>query len=125
MRLLFLFLDGVGLGRDDATSNPFAAICLPNLENILDGHRLTDKTPLPLSTSRATLFSLDACLKVKGRPQSASGQATLLTGKNIPELIGQHYGPKPNAEIRALLENGNLFSKLKQSGHRACLLNHY
>jgi hypothetical protein len=47
----------------------------------------------------------------------------LLTGENVPSLIGQHYGPKPNAEIRALLENGNIFSTLKRSGYQACLLN--
>jgi len=68
-------------------------------------------------------MQLDACLGIEGRPQSASGQATLLTGENVPQSIGQHYGPKPNTEIRSILENGNLFSKLKQAGYQACLIN--
>jgi len=124
MKLLFLFLDGVGLGTNDARINPFAAVHMPNLEHILDGHRLTkNQMVLPHSTQRASLLSLDACLGIEGRPQSASGQATLLTGDNVPALIGQHYGPKPNSEIRALLKKENLFSKLKQSGYQACLLN--
>ena len=125
MKLLFLFLDGVGFGTDDAGENPFAATRMPNLENILNGHRLISNPHLPLLTRRATLLRLDACLGIEGRPQSASGQATFLTGKNIPALLGQHYGPKPNATIRTILENGNLFGKLKQSGHRVCLLNAY
>jgi hypothetical protein len=126
MKLLFLFLDGVGLGINDPMINPFAAIRMPNLENILNGHRLLKNlTPLPLSTKRATLISLDACLGIEGRPQSASGQAAILTGKNIPAILGEHYGPKPNPKIRTILENGNLFSRLKQSGCHVCLLNAY
>ncbi len=123
MRLLFLFLDGVGLGPNDAEINPFASVEMPNLQSLLNGQRLIQSCQEIISTPRATFLPLDACLGVDGRPQSASGQATLLTGENIPALIGQHYGPKPNAEIRALLDSGNLFSILKQSEYRACLLN--
>jgi len=124
MKLLFLFLDGVGLGADNPETNPFAALSMPNLEKLLEGQRLIrDHTTYPVRTQRATLLPLDACLGVAGRPQSASGQATLLTGKNIPALIGQHYGPKPNQEIRVVVENGNLFSKLKQAGYQVSFLN--
>ncbi len=113
MKLLFLFLDGVGLGVNDGRINPLAAVRMPNLENILDGGNLTQNQEIPITTKRATLLAIDACLGVAGRPQSASGQSALLTGKNIPALIGQHYGPKPNAEIKAILENQNIFSELK------------
>ena len=30
MRVLFLFLDGVGLGPDDPATNPLAAAVMPN-----------------------------------------------------------------------------------------------
>jgi 2,3-bisphosphoglycerate-independent phosphoglycerate mutase len=125
MKLLFLFLDGVGLGLNDVRINPLAAVRMPNLENILNGCNLIQNQEIPITTKRATFLALDACLGVDGRPQSASGQTALLTGKNIPALIGQHYGPKPNAEIKAILENQNLFSEFKKSGYRACLLNAY
>jgi hypothetical protein len=123
MKFLFLFLDGVGLGTDDAAINPFASEALPNLQSLLGEHRLLQHDQKTITTSRATFLQLDACLGVEGRPQSASGQATLLTGKNIPKLIGQHYGPKPNLKIRTALENGNLFSKLKKNGYEAGLIN--
>lgn len=124
MKFLFLFLDGVGLGADDVEINPFACTPMPNLEALLDGQRLIqDHQRLPVQTERATLLPLDACLGVEGRPQSASGQATLLTGKNVPVIIGEHYGPKPNPEIQAIVENGNLFNKLKQAGYQASFLN--
>ncbi|MBC8331610.1 MAG: hypothetical protein H8E28_06490 [Anaerolineae bacterium] len=124
MRLLFLFLDGVGLGDDDPDLNPFARARMPNLVNLLAGqclHALEGK--LPFHGVRASLVPIDACLGIPGLPQSASGQATLLTGENIPKLIGEHYGPKPNAAIRAILESDNIFKRLQTSGQRAALIN--
>jgi hypothetical protein len=113
----------VGLGANDPETNPFVKVEMPNLRAVLDGHQLLPNFQRAVSTSRSTFLQLDACLGIEGRPQSASGQATLLTGENIPKRIGGHYGPKPNAEIRTILENDNLFSKLKDAGYRACLLN--
>jgi hypothetical protein len=62
---------------------------------------------------------------VEGRPQSASGQATLLTGKNVPQIVGEHYGPKPNQAVRDVLKQGNLFSILKDNNYSVTLLNAY
>ncbi len=39
-RLLFLFLDGVGLGVEDPARNPFAAAEMPALHALLEGRRL-------------------------------------------------------------------------------------
>jgi hypothetical protein len=71
------------------------------------------------------MLALDAGLGINGRPQSATGQATLLTGNNVPARLGYHYGPKPNKEIAEYLINGNLFSQLAEKGYRAALLNAY
>jgi 2,3-bisphosphoglycerate-independent phosphoglycerate mutase len=132
MRLLFLFLDGVGLGKNDPSINPFAqpdhnshAVSLPNLTTLLDGWRLTKDITFPLETQRATLISLDPCMGVEGLPQSATGQASLLTGQNIPAALGYHYGPKPDAAVTAYLSNGNLFNTLRQAGREVALLNAY
>ncbi len=124
LKLLFLFLDGVGLGDDDAAKNPFAATPMPHLEKLLGGRRMLELASEEIiQTETATLLSLDACLGVDGRPQSASGQATLLTGINVPKKIGQHYGPKPNPEIIKILHNGNLFRQLQECGYKSALLN--
>jgi hypothetical protein len=124
MRVLFIFLDGVGLGADDPSINPLASVELPNLERLLGGQRLLANSA-PFTGERASLTTLDASLGVEGLPQSATGQAVLLTGLNVPGLIGYHYGPKPNAEVASYLRNGNLFSRLIKSGRRASLLNAY
>jgi 2,3-bisphosphoglycerate-independent phosphoglycerate mutase len=124
MRLLFLFLDGIGLGVDDPAINPFTLAATPILQQLLDGKRLVAGAA-PHFGSRASLLSLDACLGVEGMPQSATGQATLLTGQNVPALLGYHYGPKPNRLVATYLQNGNIFSVLKKNGKSAALLNAY
>jgi hypothetical protein len=118
-------MDGIGLGLSDPTINPFLQANMPCLRELLDGHSLLSSVPLPLITSRASLLSLDATLGVDGLPQSATGQAALLTGQNVPGLIGYHYGPKPNPAVAEYLKNGNLFSTLSKAGISTALLNAY
>ena len=132
MKVLFLFLDGVGLGENDPEINPFAKVDLPNLENLLAGNKLLMEATTPnsatsngLVTERATLIALDAGLGVDGLPQSATGQAALITGINVPSEIGYHYGPKPNKEVAVYLRNGNIFCTLSEQGYKSALLNAY
>lgn len=122
MKALFLFLDGVGLGLADPQTNPFALAELPALQSLLDGRRLLAATA-PLDTARASLRALDASLGVTGLPQSATGQASLLTGRNVPADLGYHYGPKPNPPVAEALANGALFSRVRQGGKSAAFLN--
>jgi hypothetical protein len=124
MNFLFIFLDGVGLGPDDADTNPLAKAYMPNLASLLGGNRLVSSTA-PYYGTLADLLPLDASLGVGGLPQSATGQAVLLTGQNIPAEIGYHYGPKPNEPVATFLRNGNLFSRLAMNGNKAAFLNAY
>jgi hypothetical protein len=124
VRILFIFLDGIGLGTDDPAINPFARAELPTIESLLGGHKLLASTA-PFEGDGATLLALDAGLGVPGLPQSATGQAVLLTGINIPAEIGEHYGPKPSPEVAKFLLEGNLFSQLKAMGLSVALLNAY
>jgi 2,3-bisphosphoglycerate-independent phosphoglycerate mutase len=124
MRVLFMFLDGVGLGGDDLSSNPFAHTRMPNLIQLLGGQRFLAATA-PFDGSRASLRAIDANLGVGGLPQSATGQAVLLTGANIPAALGYHYGPKPNPETAAFLQAGGIFGELTRGGKRAALVNAY
>ena len=125
MRILFLFLDGVGLGADDPNINPFVRAEMPNLRALLGGNPLIAASA-PFVGERATLVALDASLGVEGLAQSATGQAVLLTGVNIPKEIGEHYGPKPNPAVAAYLQNGKtLFSWLRANNKTAALLNAY
>jgi 2,3-bisphosphoglycerate-independent phosphoglycerate mutase len=123
-RVLFLFVDGLGLGADDPTLNPLMGAKMPTVRSLLDGRSLTADSP-PLHTERASLVSVDACLGMGGRPQSATGQAALLSGRNVPKEIGEHFGPKPNQAIRDILDQDNLFRNVLERGGKAALLNAY
>jgi len=124
MHFLFLFLDGVGLGGNDAQNNPIVSANTPTLNRLLNGKPLVREVA-PLVGGRATLLALDATLGVDGLPQSATGQAALLTGKNVPKLVGEHYGPKPNKKVTEVVRADNLFIELSRRGYRAALLNAY
>lgn len=118
------FMDGVGLGGPDPMLNPFATAELPHLTALLGPGWYTQQTG-HLTTERASLIATDACLGVNGRPQSATGQATILTGRNIPQQIGHHYGPKPNSDVAAAIEAGTLFHEVIAAGGQAALLTPY
>jgi 2,3-bisphosphoglycerate-independent phosphoglycerate mutase len=124
MRVLFIFLDGIGLGENDPAINPFARAKMPNLNALLDGRSLI-KDSAPFIGEQATLLAIDPAVGVSGLPQSATGQGILVTGINIPAELGYHYGPKPNREVAAFLEDGTLFSRFAKAGMKTTLLNAY
>jgi len=122
-KILFIFLDGIGLGADDPAVNPLARVEMPCLQALLGGRKLT-ASAAPYEGELISLLALDAGLGVEGLPQSATGQAVLMTGVNIPAELGYHYGPKPNRQVAGYLTNGNtLFSWLRAENKKAALLN--
>ncbi len=124
MRVLFIFLDGIGLGKNDPETNPLARAKMPNLNALLEGRSLF-KELAPFHGEHATLLAIDPSVGVGGLPQSATGQAILLTGINIPAELGYHYGPKPNPEVAVFLNGETLFSRCVEMGKKAALLNAY
>ena len=124
MRTLFIFLDGIGLGPDNPETNPFSRAKMPTLNRLLDGRSLLIDSA-PFHGEHASLLGIDAAVGVEGLPQSATGQAILLTGKNIPAELGYHYGPKPNPQVAAYLKDDTLFSNFVRAGRQAALLNAY
>ena len=124
MNVLFIFMDGIGLGENNQGINPFANAKMLNLSALLDGRSLF-KESAPFHGERASLVAIDPNVGVAGLPQSATGQAMLLTGINISAELGYHYGPKPNPEVAAFLNDETLFSKFVKVGKKTALLNGY
>jgi hypothetical protein len=122
--VLVLFIDGLGLGSNHRASNPLVSAKMPNLTSLLDERKLILES-CPHSNERASLYALDTTLGVPGLPQSATGQAVLLTGRNVPEEIGEHYGPKPNPAVAKILREDNLFMEIRRRGDTAALINAY
>lgn len=108
MAVLLFFIDGLGIGTRGA-------------QNPLDG--LADSAPLAVFQDEepeiifdGRLVRTDACLGVEGRPQSASGQTTILTGVNAPAALGYHKQGFPNEALREILNNHSIFLQLKRAG---------
>ncbi|MGB7926105.1 MAG: alkaline phosphatase family protein [Pyrinomonadaceae bacterium] len=106
-RVLLFFIDGLGIGAR-GPSNPF------------DG--LEDAAPLAIFQDEepeifydGALVRTDACLGVEGRPQSASGQTTILTGVNAPAALGHHKQGFPNEPLLEIIREHSIFLQLKRA----------
>ena len=108
MKVIFLFIDGVGL-RGSATDNPVNREVCPTLCRLFADHARP----------------IDACLGVEGLPQSATGQATMMTGVNCAEAMGRHCEGFPGPNLRAIIERNNLFLELKRRGKKTCFADAY
>jgi len=122
VRVIFLFLDGVGLGKADPTVNPLFKARLPHLRSLLGGE-------IPFiglrrfSSDLAEVVPLNATLRVTGLPQSGTGQAALFTGVNAAKLIGHHFGPYAASTLHPLIREQNIFRQIKEKGHSVCFAN--
>ena len=106
--VLLFFIDGLGIGKREPL-NPFHGLAAAEPLAIFAG-----ETPdLPFG---GRLAPTDARLGVEGRPQSASGQTTILTGINAPAAIGSHKQGFPNPPLLDIIREHSLFLQLKQSG---------
>ena len=123
-RALFVFLDGVGLGPGDPAINPLARARLPTLTALLDG-RAPVLEESPYHGRAASLVALDATLGVPGLPQSGTGQAALLTGRNAPALFGRHFGPWTPTALRTLVERESVLARAAAAGRAVAFANAY
>ena len=106
--VLLFFIDGLGIGTR-GPHNPF------------DG--LADAAPLAIFQDEPAVLPFDglvaptdARLGVAGRPQSASGQTTILTGINAPATIGYHKQGFPNQALLAIIREHSIFRQLDRAG---------
>ncbi len=108
MKVLFLFIDGVGL-RDAATDNPVNPEVCPALCRLIAKHGKP----------------IDARLGIDGPPQSATGQATMFTGDNCAAAMGKHCEGFPGPNLRKIIETDNLFKQLRSKGKEVCFSDAY
>lgn len=104
--VLLFFIDGLGIGKREET-NPLTRI--KNIEPL--AHFQNEKSEIIFE---GVLIATDARLDVEGRPQSASGQTTILTGVNAPKLLGFHKQGFPNAALREVIKENSIFLQLKR-----------
>lgn len=113
IRIIFVFLDGVGLGKDDEENNPLSALVLPSFDRLANGGRWIQHQDAT-SDKNHVFRPIDANLDLEGLPQSGTGQASLLTGENCAFIAGRHYGPFPHSLTREVLRSRNVFTQIKE-----------
>ncbi|MBI4280244.1 MAG: metalloenzyme [Armatimonadetes bacterium] len=123
-RILMVFVDGLGLGTSDAGINPLVRARTPHLDRLLGGRRLV-ASAAAVRSDRAIMVPIDATLGVDGLPQSATGQTSLLTGVNAARLVGRHVQAYPTRALQRLLEEHNLFRRLREAARCVALANVY
>ncbi len=119
--VVFIFLDGVGLGPADE-SNPFWMARTPTLRDLLGAPLIAD---LAIDRPGLWLKGVDACLGVPGLPQSATGQTALFTGVNAAAAVGMHIPAWPTSELRKIIARHSLLKRAVQAGLRATFANAY
>jgi hypothetical protein len=116
--LLLFFIDGLGIGTR-GPHNPFDG--LPGAEPLA----IFQDEPAEIPYD-GVLAPTDARLGVEGRPQSASGQTTILTGINAPAAIGHHKQGFPNQALLDIIREHSIFLQLKRAGvHNITFANTY
>ncbi len=122
MSLIFVFIDGIGLGNNSADNPFYKADRYPAFLELTGGTAMT-RDGKPYYHRRELFLHIDACLGVEGLPQSGTGQATLLSGINASRILGRHFGPYPHSRIRYLLEKHSLFRQVSDSGRSFYFMN--
>ncbi len=123
MSVVFLFIDGVGLGNQHDT-NPFFQQTYRGF-SAMAGDQSFSVNADELKDQEHIFKAVDATLDVEGLPQSGTGQATLFSGENAPKEIGKHFGPFPHSGTKHLLEEESLFLKAQSLGKQCRFMNAY
>lgn len=106
--LVLFFIDGLGIGKADDDNPLFQIEDLAPLAHFRENEEG--------DTIGGILVRTDPRLGVEGRPQSASGQTTILTGVNAPELLGYHKQGFPNEALREVIRENSIFLQLQKLG---------
>jgi len=120
MSYLFIFIDGIGIGERDMTSNPFAAAKSKYFTAFLD-----DETVFTETHRDGVIVPTDACLGVDGLPQSGTGQTSLFTGINAQKEVGRHVNAFPTPPLRKLLHSTNILMESHSRGFKTTFANAY
>lgn len=123
MPVIFLFIDGVGLGGESKT-NPFTRKSYRGFSGMAGDRPFTENAD-ELNRDNHVFRHVDPRLGVEGLPQSGTGQTALFSGENAAKEIGKHFGPFPHSGIKYLLEEQSLFHEAQQLGKSCQFMNGY
>lgn len=120
---LLIFIDGLGIGQNNAAVNPFFQKKFKIFSEFFSEtpHLQNQK----LKNGSAFLFPVDANMGIEGLPQSGTGQVSIFAGINAPKIVGYHFGPYPHSKTVKALKEKNIFKEFQNRGLKVCFANAY
>src|SRR5690554_4332067 len=116
MAVLFVFIDGIGIGENRA-ENPLALKAL-NSFSWFTSQNGFHKECNKIEEASKLYKAVDANLDVEGLPQSGTGQVSLFSGQNASKLLRRHFGPFPHSKTKPLLQKNSLFHQVLDMGKK-------
>ena len=104
-----IFIDGVGIGKEDYQFNPFFKYGFRTFTEIFG--EIPSLSRQVLKSNNSFLFPVDARLGVEGLPQSGTGQTAIFCGMNAAKFVGKHFGPFPYSTLIPVIEKEKHFRK--------------
>ena len=118
-----IFIDGVGIGENDAGKNPFIRYGFKAFEKIFGSVPHTNNSTL--INSPYFLFPVDPIMGVPNIPQSGTGQVSIFCGINAPKFVGKHFGPFPFSSTIPIIKEKNILKYYKEKGNNVFFANAY
>lgn len=118
-----IFIDGVGIGKEDYEHNPFFNYGFKTFSQLF-GSIPSANQPV-LQKEDRFLFPADARLGIEGFPQSGTGQTSIFCGVNAAKLIGKHFGPYPYSTLVPVIKEKNIFLHFMKKKQKVSFANAY
>jgi hypothetical protein len=118
-----IFIDGLGIGAEDASVNPLFKYKLRTFNSIF-GATPSLNNPV-LQKDDAYIFPVDACMGVEGLPQSGTGQTSIFCGVNAQRELGFHFGPFPHSKLIPIIREKNILKYFSDKGLPVSFVNAY
>ena len=102
MNILMIFIDGIGIGKEDYEYNPFFKYNFKTFSDLFgDIPSLNNQI---IKKNNRFIFPSDARLGIDGLPQSGTGQTSIFCGINAAEFVGKHFGPYPYSTLIPIIK---------------------
>ncbi len=118
-----IFLDGVGIGKEDYQYNPFFKFNFRIFNEIFG--EIPSLNNQCLNKNGVYLFPSDPLLGVGGLPQSGTGQTSIFCGVNAAKIVGKHFGPYPYSTLIPVIKGKNIFIELIKKKKKVFFSNAY
>lgn len=122
-RVMMIFVDGLGVGKNNPEINPLVRFKLDFFSEFF-GKFPTLKNSR-IENKYFTIRPINATMGVEGLPQSGTGQTAIFCGFNASKFIGKHFGPYPYSTLKPIIQQKNIFIELEKRNLKTYFSNAY